>query len=86
MKEIIGIIYAFIGALIMFIRGYINAFYTEKTLEKWYSKKTKLSIKLDELFSREPPTIFSIRISGWVLMIFSIFGLVMLLVNVVFKR
>jgi len=85
MKEIIGTIYAFIGSLIIFILGCINTFSTEKTLKKLYFKRTKLSTKLDEFFSREPPTIYIIRISGWVAIIFSIFGLIIILVKI-FKR
>jgi len=79
LSDIIG----FIFFIILFILGYINAFSTEKTLKKLYFQRAKWQIKLDNFFniSREPPTIFSIRVSGWIALIFSIFGLVMFFVR-----
>ena len=88
MNKIIGIIYVFIGALILFIQGYNYVFKTEKTMKQLFSHRSKFADKIADFLniSAKPPKIFEMRFIGWIAMIFSIFGLIMFLVNVVFKR
>jgi len=87
MNKIIGIIFSLIICISLFIQGYNDVFNTEKTMKNFESQRSKLAAKIADFLnvSDKPPKIFEMRFAGWFAMIFAIFGLIVVLINI-FKR